>query len=339
MKKLLVLLMLMPINIFALSMSINCPQEAYVGEEFTCKISANNSSMSGAKYSILYSGLDYISSSNNTGSQYYIVNNGSGDGTFEVAYNTKNLASYKLKGNSVGTYLVSVTCINIIDGENFLNHKNCGVSTANISIKEKPITTTTTTTTAPTEQIKKVLNTTTTKNVRNSMLQEQSTTTTTTTTTTTIIMKKEAYLTNIKIVGYTINFLKDKYEYDLELASDVFELYVEALTDDDSFIIENTGLINISGKDNIKIIVKNLEDDTKQTYTINLKRFPLEKETKKCNKEDNNLDEKKDKSIIIIVIVILSIFITLLLIFLIIKRRRNNPVETIERLNNKLISK
>ena len=92
MKKLLVLLMLMPINIFALSMSISCPQEAYVGEEFTCKISANNSSMSGAKYSIIYSGLDYISSSNNTGSQYYIVNNGSGDGTFEVAYNTKNLA-------------------------------------------------------------------------------------------------------------------------------------------------------------------------------------------------------------------------------------------------------
>lgn len=205
-----------------------------------------------------------------------------------------------IKGNSVGTTTISVS----INASDYDEKEIITTYKIVVYVNEKTTTTTTTTTTTKsasnntivrnTEATKKVNNTTktTTKVISVDIPVEQPVEETTTTTTTEEV-KEEIIpsLKSLKIVGYNLDFKENQTNYSLTIPNDLKELYI--ITEKDSNISVNEGIINVEDKDFIELKVLNNETNKTRIYKINL----IKKEYK---------EKKTTKSIIYLILIIIA---------------------------------
>ena len=130
-------LILIPKDILAASITINCPSSVTVGDNIECTVTANHTTISGVKGSVSFSGMNIISANNLTGSGYFSVTNNGFDGAIDIASNSKSIAKYVFSTSSAGTATINVNCIELIDGTNFDTH-GCGTASKTITINERP---------------------------------------------------------------------------------------------------------------------------------------------------------------------------------------------------------
>ena len=134
---------------------------------------------------------------------------------------------------------------------------------------------------------------------------EKPTTTTTTTepTTTTeatTIAPSDISINNIKIVGYSLDFDKNKIEYTINVDKDTNELYV--IVEGDNLEVEGDGLIDIKDKDSFDIKVK--QGGSELTYKI------------KINKTEGKKSNNMGLYICIAVLSFLALGLTILVVYL-----------------------
>ena len=237
--------------------------------------------------------------------------------------------SITIKGNSVGTTTISVS----INASDYDENEIKTTYKIVVYVNEKTTTTTTTTTTKSvsnnttirnTEATKKANNTTktTTKIISVDIPIEQSVEETTTTTTTIEEVKEEIMpsLKSLKIVGYNLDFKENQTTYSLTIPNDLKELYI--ITEKDSNISVNEGIINVEDKDFVELKVLNNETNKTRVYKINL----VKKEYK---------EKKNAKSVIylILIIVVFVLFVTCI-IFILKKMLKKKTTEIINTTNN-----
>lgn len=235
-----------------------------------------------------------------------------------------------IKGNSVGTTTISVS----INASDYDEKEIITTYKIVVYVNEKTTTTTTTTTTTKsasnnttvrnTEATKKANNTTktTTKVISVDIPVEQPVEETTTTTTTEEV-KEEIIpsLKSLKIVGYNLEFKENQTSYSITIPNDLKELYI--ITEKDSNISVNEGIINVEDKDFIELKVLNNETNKTRIYKINL----IKKEYK---------EKKNTKSIIYLVLIIVA-FVEIVISIIIALRKmlkKKTTTETITTINN-----
>lgn len=187
-----------------------------------------------------------------------------------------------------GATLVQLSCVKGSNNESFIISNVVGknASGANVNLKATSLSISTDTTkpttvptTSPTTPIVTTPPKTTTK--RTTRKTTTTTTTTTTSTTTTVQLpdfseeKSELKLKNLKIIGYDINFDKDKMEYTIKVKDDVLELDVVATPLSRDIVIENTGRINIENINQININLS--REDEKATYVVKIEKVKVKK--------------------------------------------------------------
>ena len=235
-----------------------------------------------------------------------------------------------IKGNSVGTTTISVS----INASDYDEKEIITTYKIVVYVNEKTTTTTTTATTTKgasnnttvrnTEATKKVNNTTkkTTKVISVDIPVEQPVGETTTTTTTEEV-KEEIIpsLKSLKIVGYNLDFKENQTSYSITIPNDLKELYI--ITEKDSNISVNEGIINVEDKDFIELKVLNNETNKTRVYKINL----VKKEYK---------EKKNTKSVIylILIIVVFVSFVTCIIFILKQMLKKKTTTETITITNN-----
>jgi len=237
--------------------------------------------------------------------------------------------SITIKGNSVGTTTISVS----INASDYDEKEIITTYKIVVYVNEKTTTTTTTTTTTKsvsnnttvrnTEATKRTNNTTktTTKVISVDIPIEQSVEETTTTTTTEVV-KEEIIpsLKSLKIVGYNLDFKENQTNYSLTIPNDLKELYI--ITEKDSNISVNEGIINVEDKDFVELKVLNNETNKTRVYKINL----VKKEYK---------EKKNCKSVIyLILIIVLFVSFVTCIIFILKKMLKKKTTEIINTTNN-----
>ena len=234
-----------------------------------------------------------------------------------------------IKGNSVGTTTISVS-INASDyDENEINTTYKVV----VYVKEKATAPTTTTTTKNAGNNTTVRNTETTKRANNTTktttkivsvdipVEQQVEETTTTLTTEEIKEENLPLLKSLKIVGYNLDFKENQTSYSITIPYDLKELYV--ITEKDSNISVNEGIINVEGKDFIELKVLNNETNKTRIYKINL--------VKKEYKESKNT---KNIIYLILIIVVFVSFVTCIIFILKKMLKKETSIETTDITNN-----
>lgn len=103
-------------------------------------------------------------------------------------------------------------------------------------------------------------------------------TTESTTTTTTVYVPDDLKLSELKIVGYNINFKPNLVTYNIDVEESVDELYLIATPMDKETEIEGVGLIDIKDKDFIQIKVYNENARHEINYKINIRRKKIAEE-------------------------------------------------------------
>ena len=233
-----------------------------------------------------------------------------------------------IKGNSVGTTTISVS----INASDYDEKEIITTYKIVVYVNEKTTTTTTTTTTTKsasnnttvrnTEATKKVNNTTktTTKVISVDIPVEQPVEETTTTTTEEVKEEIIPSLKSLKIVGYNLDFKENQTNYSLTIPNDLKELYI--ITEKDSNISVNEGIINVEDKDFIELKVLNNETNKTRVYKINL----VKKEYK----------EKKNTKSVIYLILIIVVFVSFVtcIIFILKKMLKKETTKIINPTNN-----
>ena len=235
-----------------------------------------------------------------------------------------------IKGNSVGTTTISVS----INASDYDEKEIITTYKIVVYVNEKTTTTTTTTKSASnnttvrnTETTKKTNNTTktTTKVISVDIPVEQPVeeTTTSTEVTTTDEVKEEIIpsLKSLKIVGYNLDFKENQTSYSITIPNDLKELYI--ITEKDSNISVNEGIINVEDKDFIELKVLNNETNKTCIYKINL----IKKEYK---------EKKNTKTIIYLVLIIVAFVEVVISIIIAFKKtlKKKTTSETITTTNN-----
>lgn len=106
----------------------------------------------------------------------------------------------------------------------------------------------------------------------------ETTTTEETTTTTTVYVPDDLKLSELKIVGYNINFKPNLVTYNIDVEESVDELYLIATPVDEKTEIEGIGLIDIKDKEFIQIRVYNENARHEINYKINIRRKKIAQE-------------------------------------------------------------
>ena len=237
---LIIAILCLPNKVFAASVGVNCPSSVTVGDTITCTVTGYHTSLSGLKAGVSYSGMDYVSAINLTGSNMFVVSNNTLDGAFDIANNSKSLASYVFKANNVGTASINITCNQIIDGVEFASVACTGGSksitiNAKSVVQTKPQTPTVTTPAAP--------------------------------------KSTDASLKNIELSSGSIEFSSDKDTYDLTVDYSVSSIEIKGVSNDGKASVKIEGDTNLKEGDNvIKLVVTAEDGKTTKTYTLNIKR-------------------------------------------------------------------
>ena len=120
-----------------------------------------------------------------------------------------------------------------------------------------------------------------------------------------VVVKKQSKITNFHIVGYDIDFSKDKMSYDLNVPSDLKELYI--LVEGEGITVSNDKIVNIENKSYITVAVR--ADDKSINYRINLKREKSEIKDNANTKKKSFIEKIPLLSNIILVIALILLFL------------------------------
>ena len=137
------------------------------------------------------------------------------------------------------------------------------------------------------------------------------------------------YLSSLEIKDYKLKFDKDKLAYNLYINHDVNSLEINAIPSNEKSIVNIIGADDIIANNNIVLIEVVAPDNSKRTYTINIK---YNIDVDKLNKiENDSTDVKKkknsvDKNVIKIGIVVFIGIILLIIIISIITHLRDRKL-------------
>lgn len=243
---------ILPINVLAANVGVSCPSSVTVGDNITCSLNAYNSTLSAAKGSVSYSGMNYVSVTNNTGSSFFSVSSNAYDGTFDIANGSKKLATYTFTTSNVGTATFTAACSEIVDGVDF-NTLSCTGGSASIVIKDKE------TIVAPSITENKTNNTSASKsNKSNNNVNTKE-------------LSNDANLKNINLSNGNLTFDSNKDTYDVTVPFDIDNINIipEVNNSSATYTLEGNTKLQI-GLNIIKIIVTAEDKTTTKTYTINI---------------------------------------------------------------------
>lgn len=126
-----------------------------------------------------------------------------------------------------------------------------------------------------------------------------------------------AYLSNLILSYGKIDFLKDKFNYDLEVEDNIENIEVTGTTESTLATIEGLGTYNLT-EDITSVSIKVIaEDKTTNIYTINIK-----KKSKEELKKQENAQVENNKTYVVYIIIGLVTLISLIVIVLIIKKAK-----------------
>lgn len=243
-----------------------------------------------------------------------------------------NTQTITISANSVGSATISVYLADVSDSsslDSITGTKTLGVVVAApVETTAAASNNTNSGSSSSSSSVKK----TTTKSAVTTTTTEAVTETPTTTTTTEEIVE----LSELKIVGYNINFSSNTLEYSLDIPDTIDELYVLAKSNNETYTVTGINEISIKDQDSISISVTNPATNTTKNYTIKLNRISA---------NAISTDNKKDYSKIYLTIIGLLIISNLGFIIYFIKnkkdgknRNQSNEVSTTSKTDDSTIS-
>ena len=252
-----VLSILLPINVKALSGSINIScndSNVIVGNSTNCSITGNSDSEVSALAMTLSSGGS-ISISNIVTSSVWQGNGSDGDIQLYTDSNKTgnfSIATFTVTGNSVGSGTITVSGV-MFTGADF---NDVGVSGKNIviNVKEKE---TPKPNPEPTPKPSNNGNNNNNSNNNNNQVKKSN----------------DATLKSLSISDVNFEFSSDKYDYEVDVNNDVDKIEIEAIVNNDKakVIIPEDLSLKI-GKNKFTIVVE-AEDGTKKEYNISINRL------------------------------------------------------------------
>lgn len=321
------LLIVLTLNVSAASLDVSCPSSVEVGQNVTCTVKgSNNGGLAGIEGSISYSGMTYKSVKNTSGSDYLNVTASSLAGAFDMtSSSSKNLAEYTFLAESVGTAKVTTTCSKMTDSD--FNTISCSGTSASITIKAKE---------EPKEEPKKEDKKEDTKNNTNTKNNTTKKTTKKTTTKTTDEPKEtepketeeveetlssDTSLKDFEVVGYQVVKQSDG-SYILKVDSNVEEITINAITNDEKATIEGLGVKTLTSDNNTFTITVTAEDGTVATYNLTIERENINKAI-----FEKPVEEEKEKGLGVWLYFIIGIIIFAIIFFIIILKRKKAKEE------------
>ncbi len=229
---------------------------------------------------------------------------------YDMDANKSTTKTYTLNTSKAGTYKVSLTG----DITDYDTEATSNISkSVTVVVKTKPKTDTKTQTKTDTKT--------------QTQTKTDTKTQTQTKTDTKPKPKKEVVseITKFEVVGYDLEFNKDKIDYEIEINENVKKLYI--IVEGKNITVEGNKEVSIVDKNEVKVKIK----ETKETkeYTIKLKKISNVKEEEKEKIEENPITSSDDKdsnnsnnSNIFLITTILLVFIVLGETLFIIKNRK-----------------
>lgn len=155
------------------------------------------------------------------------------------------------------------------------------------------------------------------------------TTTTMPTTTTTLSpfqIDDLIYLKDIGIVGYPLNFKTNTLVYDIFVDSAVTALHVNAITKDNRVLVNGAGVVDITNKDKIEIVVSFPGTQYSRLYTINIHKSDKVSASDKCLSDETIVKCESDffDNVLFIIACLIGV---ILLIVVIIQRIKIKNLE------------
>ena len=281
-----------PTDVHAASASISASKTtAYVGDKVTITVKVTAGS-----WNVKVSGSGISSS---------IVG-------YDMDSNKKTTKTFTLNTSKAGTYKVSLTG----DITDYDTEVTSNVSkSVTVVVKKKPVTQTQTDTKTQTQ----------TQTKTDTKTQTQTKTDTKTDTKTKKDTKKKtevvSEITKFEVVGYDLEFNKDKTNYEIEVNENVKKLYI--IVEGKNITVEGNKEVSIVDKDEIKVKIK----ETKETkeYSIKLVKKSFAKEEEPIENPVTANDTTKENSNNINLFAITTILLTIIVIgetVLILKNRK-----------------
>ena len=252
-----VLSILLPINVKALSGSINIScndSNVIVGNSTNCSITGNSDSEVSALAMTLSSGGS-ISISNIVTSSVWQGNGSDGDIQLYTDNNKTgnfSIATFTVTGNSVGSGTITASGV-MFTGADF---NDVGVSGKNIviNVKEKE---TPKPNPEPTPKPSNNGNNNNNSNNNNNQIKKSN----------------DATLKSLSISDVNFEFSSDKYDYEVDVNNDVDKIEIEAIVNNDKAKVTIPEDLSLKiGKNRFTIIVE-AEDGTKKEYNISINRL------------------------------------------------------------------
>ena len=250
-----ILSILLPINVKALSGSINIScndSNVIVGNSTNCSITGNSDSEVSALAMTLSSGGS-ISISNIVTSSVWQGNGSDGDIQLYTDSNKTgnfSIATFTVTGNSVGSGTITASGV-MFTGADF---NDVGVSGKNIviNVKEKE-----TPKPNPEPTPKPSNNGNNNNNSNNNQVNKSN----------------DATLKNLSISDVNFEFSSDKYDYEVDVNNDVDKIEIEAIVNNDKAKVTIPEDLSLKiGKNKFTIVVE-AEDGTKKEYNISINRL------------------------------------------------------------------
>jgi hypothetical protein len=270
-KKILTLfiLLLCPLHVYADSITISCPKEAFDGEEFTCEISGStDSAISGVETNIVTNdGLLFVSFVHNAIWNGYGSNGKVSIYTADEIKNTFKIGTAKFKKSGSNPGLIELKDVAFYTADD-----NTAIDSVSVTVNMKETSVSN--------------NGTVSSNTKEQPAVE------------TPAATEDIYLEDIIIDNYYLAFDKDVYNYDLTIDNED-ELAITPILSNALSTYKIEGNKNLKDGSVISIVVS--KDDYEVTYTINIKKEAVTVEKK------NVIDMKKILISIIVFLVIFNV--------------------------------
>lgn len=123
-----------------------------------------------------------------------------------------------------------------------------------------------------------------------------------------------AYLSNLTISAIDFVFDKNTFEYEFQVSRELERVQIDATTESEFSTLEGTGNYPLMEEETTINLVVTAEDETKNSYTIHIKKEPI---------VEKSILKKKDYKWLIIGSVVAFVILISIVAFVIIKKRKN----------------
>lgn len=271
-------LILLPNKAFAASLGLSCASSVTVGENIECTLTASHETISGVKGSISFSGMNFHSVSNLSGSNYFSVSGSGFDGALDIASGSKTLAKYVFTTTSAGTATINVGCSELVDGTNFDTH-SCSGASRTITIKEKE--------TPPPPQTPSTPQTPTNPSTPKPSTPSQPQ----------VVLSNNNNLKSISVDNYKLDKI-DNNNYTLTVLTDITSIKVNATAEDNKAKVSGTGVKDLQiGENIIEIIITSESGNQNKIYIKVIRKDGYYLEDIDSVLKNNSIKEDIDVSI------------------------------------------